>query len=488
MWSHRLEVLQLTLEHLVMVGISILIATGIGLPLGIVMTRRSRISKPILTLANVVQTIPSLALFGFLIPLPFIGGIGARTAIVALVLYSLLPIVQNTFTGISNVDPAIREAGRGMGMTDAQLLWKVEVPLALGVIFAGIRVATVIGVGVATIAAAVGAGGLGMYIFRGVSMVDSRVILAGAIPAAALALIADFGLGAVEKRLSKIFAVLCLCVVLASCSHPDRIVIGSKNFTEQVILGELLAQQIEQKTHLEVDRRLNLGGTLVCHDALVAGQIDAYVEYTGTALTAILKLPASNDSTRVYESVKGGYESRFGAEWTEPLGFNNTFAIIIRKADATQLNLKTISDAAPHTANWTAGFGYEFMEREDGYPGLAKIYGLRFPAAPRVMDLGLTYKAAANHQVDLIAGNSTDGLIDALGLTVLQDDKKYFPPYDAVPVVRNAVLMKHPEVREALRQLGGKISAEQMRRMNYAVDGEHRDVKDVVREFLKSIG
>ena len=487
MWAHRQEVLQLTLEHLGLVAISILIAAGIGLPLGILMTRHAAISRPILTFANVVQTIPSLALFGFLIPLPFIGGIGARTAIVALVLYSLLPIIKNTFIGISGVDPAIREAGRAMGMTDGQLLWKVEIPLALGVIFAGIRVATVIGVGVATIAAAVGAGGLGMYIFRGVSMVDSRVILAGAIPAAALALIADFGLGSIEKRLSKVIAVLCLCVLLASCTHPDRIVVGSKNFTEQVILGELVAQQIERKTHLEVDRRLNLGGTIVCHDALIAGQIDTYVEYTGTGLTAILKLTPSSDSNRVYEMVKGAYESRFAVEWTEPLGFNNTFAIIVRKADAQRFNLKTISDAAPHTADWVAGFGYEFIEREDGYPGLAKIYNFRFPAAPRVMDLGLTYKAAAEKQVDLIAGNSTDGLIDALGLTVLDDDKHYFPPYDAAPVIRDVVIMKHPEVREALRQLGGKISAEQMRRMNYAVDGQHRDVKDVVREFLKNI-
>ncbi|HEY2379764.1 MAG TPA: glycine betaine ABC transporter substrate-binding protein [Terriglobia bacterium] len=484
MWTHRAEMFQLTLEHLVMVGVSIAIATGIGLPLGIIMTRHTRLSRPIMTVANVVQTVPSLALFGFLIPLPFIGGIGARTAIVALVLYSLLPIIRNTFIGISGVDPAIREAGRGMGMTDAQLLWKVEIPLSLGVIFAGIRVATVIAVGVATIAAAIGAGGLGMYIFRGVSMVDSRVILAGAIPAAGLALIADFGLGAVERRFSKLLCVVLLCVSLVSCSHPDRIVVGSKNFTEQVILGELVAQQIERKTHLPVDRRLNLGGTLVCHDALIAGQIDTYVEYTGTALTAILKLPPSTDSRNVYEAVGSAYQSRFALEWTEQLGFNDTFAIIVRKDDAQRLGLKTISDAAPHTSKWVAGFGYEFMEREDGYPGLAKIYNLRFPAAPRVMDLGLTYKAAAEHQVDFIAGNSTDGLINALGLTVLEDDKHYFAPYDAAPVIRDAVVMKHPEVREALRQLGGKISDEQMRKMNYAVDGEHRDVKDVVRDFL----
>src|SRR5205823_1811693 len=332
MWSHRMEVAQLTLEHLVLVGLSILIAAGIGLPLGVLMTRKPGLSGPILTFANIIQTIPSLALFGFLIPLPFIGGIGARTAIVALVLYSLLPIIRNTFTGIAGVDPAIREAGRGMGMTDSQLLWKVEIPLAAGVIFAGLRVATVIGVGVATIAAAVGAGGLGMFIFRGVSMVDSRLILAGAIPAAALALIADFGLGAVEKRFSKLLCLVCVVVAVSSCSHPDRIVVGSKNFTEQVILGELIAQQIENKAHLQVDRKLNLGGTLVCHEALVSGQIDTYVEYTGTGLTAILKMAPSNDSSRVYEIVKGAYESRFTLHWTEPLGFNNTFAIIIRKS------------------------------------------------------------------------------------------------------------------------------------------------------------
>ncbi len=482
-----MEVAQLTLEHLVLVGLSILIAAGIGLPLGVLMTRKPGLSGPILTFANAVQTIPSLALFGFLIPLPFIGGIGARTAIVALVLYSLLPIIRNTFTGISGVDPAIREAGRGMGMTDLQLLWSVEIPLALSVIFAGLRVATVLCVGIATIAAAVGAGGLGMFIFRGVSMVDSRLILAGAIPAAALALIADFGLGAIEKRFSKLLCLLVIAAGLSSCSHSDRVVVGSKNFTEQVIMGEMLAQQIERKTHLPVDRKLNLGGTIVCHEALTAGQIDTYVEYTGTGLTAILKEPPAKDSNLAYQTVKDAYKSRFGIEWTEPLGFNNTFAIIVRKSDAEQFGLRTISDAAPRTSRWVAGFGYEFIEREDGYPGLVKTYNLRFPSEPRVMDLGLTYKAVAGHQVDLIAGNSTDGLIGALGLVVLEDDKHYFPPYDAVPLVREAVITKHPEIREALRALGGKVSEEQMRLMNYAVDGEHKDVKQVVKEFLDKL-
>src|SRR5438067_4233276 len=372
------ELLTQLRAHVELVLISTGVAVLIGIPTGILLTRKKNLRGPVLGIANVMQTIPSLALFGFLIPLPFIGGIGARTAIVALVLYSLLPIIRNTFIGISGVDPAIREAGRGMGMTDSQLLWKVEIPLALGVIFAGIRVATVIGVGVATIAAAVGAGGLGMFIFRGVSMVDSRLILAGAIPAAALALVADFGLGAVEKRFSRLLCLVLIVAGLASCSRADRIVVGSKNFTEQVILGEMLAQQIERKTHLPVDRKLNLGGTLVCHEAMTTGQIDTYIEYTGTGLTAILKEPPVNDSSLAYQKVKDAYKTKFGIEWTEPLGFNNTFAIIVRKSEAQQFNLKTIADAAPHTANWVAGFGYEFIEREDGYPGLVKTYNLQF--------------------------------------------------------------------------------------------------------------
>jgi osmoprotectant transport system substrate-binding protein len=283
-------------------------------------------------------------------------------------------------------------------------------------------------------------------------------------------------------------AALILCLLLSACAKPDRIVVGSKNFTEQVILGEMLAQQIERKTSLSVDRRLNLGGTLICHEALESGQLDVYVEYTGTALTAILKQPPISDAGQVYSKVREAYRDQFHAEWTEPLGFNNTFAIIVRGADAKNYKLKTISDAAPYTPKWTPGFGYEFVEREDGYAGLVKAYNLRFPASPRVMDLGLTYKALASNQVDFIAGNSTDGLIESLNLVALQDDKHYFPPYDAVPVVRQAILTQHPEIRNVLRELGGKITEQQMRRLNYLVDGEHRDVPEVVKAFLTEQG
>ncbi len=506
--QNRGEILELTLEHLSLVGLSTGVAVLIGVPLGIMLTRWPKLSKPILGFANIMQTVPSLALFGFLIPLNIylfhvriLGGIGARTAIVALVLYALLPIIRNTFTGISNVDPAIREAGRGMGMTNRQLLFQVEIPLSLGVIIAGVRVATVISVGTATIAAAIDAGGLGRYIFRGLRMNDNTLILAGALPAALMALVADFVLGWVERLFStgiggwinrrRAVWVSLLLALLAStwvvfAIYPAktgaRIAVGSKDFTEQLILGELLAQLIESKTGLRAERRFDLGGNLA-HEALVAGEIDTYVEYTGTALTAILKRPPLTDAREVYRRVKEDYAARFGIEWLEPLGFNNTFAILVRGEDARRYNLKTISDVARHAAKWRAGFGQDFMSRPDGYVGFARTYGLKF-AELREMDLSLTYRALVEHQVDLIAGNSTDGLISRYNLFQLADNRHYFPPYDAVPIVRQETLRRYPQLREALGSLGGLISVEEMRQLNSQVDGEHRAVKEVVQDFL----
>lgn len=288
--------------------------------------------------------------------------------------------------------------------------------------------------------------------------------------------------------MKQVIFILITTMTLAACSSSNRIVIGSKNFTEQVILGELLAQEVERKTDLKVDRRLNLGGTLICQEALVAGQLDTYVEYTGTALTAILKEPVTNDGSAAYDKVRQAYRDRFKAEWTEPLGFDNTFVMVIRDSDAERFHLQTISDAAPYFAKWTAGFGYEFMEREDGFPGLVRAYNLPQSPKPKIMDLGLIYRALAAGQVDVVAGNSTDGLIDSLKLFALQDDKHYFPPYDAVPVVREETLRKHPQLRAVLAGLGGKISEQDMRHMNLAVDGNHRDVKEVVGQFLDSKG
>lgn len=271
-----------------------------------------------------------------------------------------------------------------------------------------------------------------------------------------------------------------------SPSRQSKVVVGSKNFTEQIILAELLAQQVEAHTMLHVDRRLNLGGTLICQQALLAGQMDLYAEYTGTALTAVLGEPSSHDAEMVYRAVHDAYRDRFGFDVGQPLGFNNTFAIVVRGEDAQKLKLRAISDLAPLAPHWRAGFGYEFMERSDGYRGLASAYGLTFTAAPSIMDLGLLYRALKEHKVDVVAGNSTDGLVAALGMVILEDDRHYFPPYQAVTVIRGGALQAHPELRLALDALSGKISDADMRQMNYAVDGDQRDAAAVAREFLRA--
>ncbi|HKV77832.1 MAG TPA: glycine betaine ABC transporter substrate-binding protein [Candidatus Sulfotelmatobacter sp.] len=291
----------------------------------------------------------------------------------------------------------------------------------------------------------------------------------------------------IHLRVGLTLLVAC-SVALLSCSssHFDRIVVGSKNFTESFILGELIAQQIETHTNLKVERRFYLAGTYICQQAMLAGRIDVYPEYTGTALTAILKQGISRDKQDVYQRVKSEYERRFGLTLSPAFGFNDTFAMEIRGEDARRLNVRTLSQAAQFAPQWRAGFGYEFMERPDGYRGLVATYGLHFAEQPRIMDLGLLARALKDRQIDFAGGNATDGLIPALDLVALEDDRHYFPPYEAVPVIREQTLQLHPEIARVLADLGGKISDEEMRKMNYGVDAQHRDTQDVVREFLKS--
>ena len=498
--SHAAEVWRLIGQHVVLVLISTAVATAAGVPIGIAAARRPRLGGPLTAAASIVQTVPSLALFGFLLPLPLVGGIGARTALAALILYALLPVIRTTAAGLKSIDASILDAADAMGMTPGQRLLRVELPLALPSIVAGVRVAAVVGVGTVTIAAAIGAGGLGEYIYRGLSMVDATVILAGAVPAALLALIVDaalfFAARSVTRRRKRgapvvagaTAAVLLFAAAAAVLAYPrdERIVVGSKNFTEQILLGELVAQTLERHTTLTVDRRLNLGGTFICDRALQTGDIDLYVEYSGTALTAIFKQPVQRNSAAVLESVKTRYADT-GRTMLPPLGFNNTFAILVRTNDARANNLKTLSQLGSVAPRWRAGFGYEFVEREDGFRGLAAAYGLRFAEPPRVMDLSLIYRALAGGQVDVIAGDATAGLIDALNLTMLEDDRSYFPPYDAVPVVHAATLLRHPEIAGALNRLAGHVGEAAMRRMNNAVDAQRRDPAAVVREFLDAL-
>jgi osmoprotectant transport system permease protein len=503
--GHAADLIGMLTRHVVLVSIALGVAIAIGIPLGIITARRPRIGRPLVAIASIVQAIPSLALFGFILPLPFIGGVGARTALVALILYGILPILQTTAAGLTSVAPSLLQAATAMGLTSRQRLMLIELPLALPSILAGIRVSAVVGVGTATIAAAIGAGGLGEYIFRGLAMVDATVILAGAVPAAALALAADglfawFGKlagrrgktsswmigGAIAAAAAIVLIGAIASGLIGRTSNTPRIIVGSKNFTEQLVLGELIAQTIERETDLEVERKLNLGGTLICERALASGAIDVYVEYSGTALTALFKQPVAFDRKQVLETVRQRYAAT-GRTMLSPLGFNNTFAILVRRETAESKGVKTISDAARFAPEWRAGFGYEFLEREDGYKGLAKTYGLTVREPPRVMELNLSYRALASNQVDLIAGDATAGAIAALDLVMLADDRQYFPPYDAVPVVRSATVLAHPQVRAAIETLAGRIDEETMRRMNEAVDIKRQDPAAVVRDFLKTL-
>ncbi len=511
--SNWRELLILTREHVLIVLVSSGLAVLIGLPLGVLLTRVKSLQTPVLGFANVMQTVPSLAVFGLLIPIPFIGGIGPRTAVIALALYALLPVIRNTVTGILGIDPKVREAAVAMGMTGGQILRIVELPLAAPVILTGIRVAVVIAVGVATIAAAVGAGGLGTYIFRGLRQNDNNLLIAGALASALLALLCDFALGQVERAykigerpsgwrklgIAGAFAVFAAVVGLgflpggetSGRSSPlagepggavlggQRIVVGSKDFTESVILAEILAQMLEGQG-AEVVRQFELGGNLA-HDGLLSGQIDVYPEYTGTAYTAILKHPPITDPREVYERTRAEYADKLDLTVSPPLGFANDFAILVRGDVARRQGLKTISDAVPVSREWQAGFGQDFMSRADGYPGFSKAYGFRFARQPREMDLSLTYRALQSGELDIIAGNSTDGLISALDLFQLEDDKRYFPPYEAIFIARTA---SGPALADAFRQLQAAIPTEIMRKLNYAVDADKRTPRDVAAEFL----
>src|SRR5438128_5666995 len=367
------DILSHIAQHVWLVFISIAIAIAIALPVGILITRRRKLRGPVLGIANVMQTIPSLALFGFLIPLPFVGGIGPRTAIVALVFYALLPIIRNTVTGILGVDRNVRQAAVAMGMTDRQVLFQVEMPLAMTVILTGVRVAVVITIGVAIIAAEVGAGGLGEYIFRGLRLNDNRLLLAGAVPSAVMALVADFGFGLIEERFDTetrrtrnplrvvAMATLLLGIITVgyatwrgihsrpkSSQNRGHVTVGSKDFTESILLAEIVAQMLEAQ-NIDVDRQFDLGGNLA-HSALIGGQIDLYPEYTGTAFAAILHHQPITDPKAVYDQVKTEYFEQFNLDVSQPLGFDNTFAILVRGEDARRFNLKTISDAAKYSS------------------------------------------------------------------------------------------------------------------------------------------
>jgi osmoprotectant transport system permease protein len=510
--AERLPELMLrTREHLILAGVSTGFAVAAGVPLGIYIAKKRWLRSFVFSLAGTVQTVPSLAMLAFLLALT--GKIGFVPAIIALALYALLPIVRNTVTALDGVSADMLEASAGMGMTPWQETRMVKLPLAMPVIMAGVNTAAVISVGIATLSAFIGAGGLGEFINRGLALSDTRLILLGAFPSALLALYvsfaitsAEWGLNEKKRRRSRLlagaagraaaFAPLLLLFALAVFGSGKQagpadaaiIRIGSKNFTEQLILAEMMAQRIEESTGLRVERVFNLGGTMICHEALVEGEIDLYAEYTGTALTAILKSETRPpDPGGVYALVRGRYRELFGLSWLGPFGFNNTYALAVRRGDAERHGWKTVSDLKRQAPSLRAGFTSEFSGRPDGYPGFREAYGFGFGAVSD-LDPALMYDAVKAGQVDVISAFSTDSRIPGYGLAVLEDDRAFFPPYYSAPVVRGEVLESHPEIKEALSSLEGILDEETMQALNYEVDRKRRKVDKVVDRFLRKKG
>ncbi len=502
--SRQNELMQAIWEHLQLSLIALLLAILIAVPLGLALTRTKRLAEPMIGVTAVLQTIPSLAILAFLIP---VIGIGTDNAIVALTLYALLPILRNTYTGIKEVDPSLKEAAEGMGMSSLRRLSRIELPIAMPVILAGIRTSMVLIVGTATIAALIGAGGLGNIILLGINRgANVNLILLGAIPAALLAIFLDIILRGFEKvaeRAKSGFKSLLIFVLVAALivatplaidtqgseevQEPD-VVIGAKLGAEPEILINMYKLLIEEETDLDVKLRPRLGKTAFVFDALQVGDIDLYPEFTGTALVTLLEQQAnSNKGEEVYQQAKKGMKEQYDMAFLQPMQFNNTYAVAVRQDYAKQHNLETIGDLNSIEDQVTAGFTLEFIDREDGYKGMQKLYDLDL-ANVKAMEPGPRQKAITNGDVDAIDAYATAGYMIEYNLKVLDDPKNLFPPYQGAPLMRQETLDKYPELESVLNQLGGKITKRQMQTMNHKVDFQNQKPEDVARNYLQSQG
>ncbi|WP_028595003.1 ABC transporter permease/substrate-binding protein [Paenibacillus assamensis] len=480
------------IEHMTISFVSLFFALLISVPLGIYLTRKKKAAEIVIGAAAVCQTIPSLALLGLLIPLV---GIGTVPAIIALVLYALLPILRNIYTGITEVDRSLIEAARGLGMNNRRLLLKVELPLAMPVIMAGIRTAMVLIIGTTTIASLIGAGGLGDLIIVGIDRNDTSLIVLGAIPAAVLALLFDFLLRKIEKIsfkksmvsvVSTVVAVFLLIFVSLGFQPQKDLVIGGKLGAEPELLMNMYKLLIEENTSLNVELKPNMGGTSFVYTALTSGSIDLYPEFTGTAIVDLLKeQPASTDQTKVFEQARNGLQNKLNLRMLEPMAYNNTYALAVPSALAEKYNLSTISDLKAVEHLLQAGFTPEFPEREDGYLGIQKLYGIQF-AKINIMQPALRYTALNAGNIHVIDAYSTDSELQQYNLTVLEDDKHLFPPYQGAPLLKADTLAKYPELENVLNKLSGKITDDEMRLMSYNVNVEKKDAASVAKQFLKS--
>ncbi|MBD7984990.1 ABC transporter permease/substrate-binding protein [Sporosarcina sp. Sa2YVA2] len=489
------ELASALLEHIQISLIALFFAVLISIPIGIYLTNKQRIAEPVIGASAVLQTIPSLALLGLLIPL---FGIGKVPAIIALVAYALLPILRNTYTGIKEVDPSLKEAATAMGMNNRKRLTKVELPLAMPVIMAGIRTSMVLIVGTTTLAALIGAGGLGDLILLGIDRNNTSLIILGAIPAALLALAFDFLLKKFEGLSFKraaialivffIAALLVIVLPFLSGNSNKHLVIGAKLGAEPEILINMYKLLIEEETDLTVELKPGLGKTSFVFNALQSKSIDLYPEFTGTALSEFLKEEAvSNDREEVYEQARAGLDDQFDLLLLEPMDFNNTFTLAVSKAFGEQFGVVTISDLLSVENAVKAGFTLEFNDREDGYRGIKDLYGIDFPSV-QTMEPKLRYQAIKTGDINLMDAYSTDSELQEYEMRVLEDDKELFPPYQGAPLLRKDTLEKHPELKEILNKLAGLVTDDEMRDMNFKVNAEGEKAEDVARQFLEEAG
>lgn len=504
--NRKEEIINLLFQHIYLTLGAIFLALLVGIPIGILITKVKSLQKPISGFINIIQSVPSMALLGLLIP---VLGIGSVPAITMVVLYSLLPIVKNTYTGLTNIDPNILESAKGMGLTSNQTLRLVQMPLALPLIMSGVRISAVTAVGLMTLAAFIGAGGLGYLVYSGIQTANNNMILAGAIPSCILALLIDFIFGKIEdiitprglnknkpnsKSKSIILKVTLFAIILAFIGtslftvfkpKKDTIVIAGKNYSEQLILGNIYADLVENYTDLNVDRKLGLSGSSVTMNALNSGEIDVMIEYTGTLYLNVLKQEPNNDSEFVYSKSKELLEKNNNLTLLDPLGFSNTYTLAMKPEIADKYEISTISDLAKVSSEISFGPTLEFLNRADGYPNLAKEYNLNFKESTGI-DGALRYTAIKNDNIDVTDAFSTDGLLKTYNLKVLEDDLNFFPPYYAVPIVNMDTLKNYPELESVLNMLSNTINEETMIDLNYRVDDLGEDPASVAKEYLIS--
>jgi osmoprotectant transport system permease protein len=496
--DRKSQLLTALLQHIEISLIALFFSLIIALPLGIYLTRKQKAADFIIGITGVLQTIPSLALLGLLIPL---FGIGTVPAVIALVAYALLPLLRNTYTGIKEIDPSLLEAARAMGMNRRKRLIKVELPLAMPVIMAGIRTATILIIGTATIAALIGAGGLGSIILLGIDRNDYTLVFIGAIPSALLAIIFDLLLRRLESIsfrkmmvASGTFAVIIILILgsmigstFLNQGGQKTLVVSGKLGSEPEILDNMYKLLIENNTDIKVNLKTDLGDTTFVFNALTSKDIDLYPEFSGTAITDLLKeTPVGTDSKAVYQQAKKGMAKKYNMALLEPMQFNDTYALAVSQSFAKKYHLKTISDLARVQQYVKAGFDPEFSDIKDGYPGLAKEYGFKFEIVS--LDPGVRYKAIKSGQVNLVDAYSTDGQLQQYHLVVLKDDKNFFPPYQGSPLLRQETINKYPELVPVLNKLSGKITDDEMRKMNYEVAVEGKSAASVAKDFLIKAG